>query len=164
MKILKKMIIELVLPLIACWFFMTVFVDIFTIPVVFRNIKSLDEAGKVGMAVFASFNRFEVFFGIMILLGAFFKFPSRKFFYFALPLFTLSLLYTFYMTPMITNLTLAINATIIGEPQFALLQSEHAKFHTLYRYFDMGKLIYLLVFFVVVIIDKLKTQKTLDAI
>ncbi len=160
MNTVKKIFIELMLPFIVCWFFMTIFVDIFTIPVVFRSIKSLDEAGMVGMSVFGSFNRFEVFFAVMILLGAFLKFPKRKLFYFALPLFTLSLLYTFYMTPMITNLTGAIHATTIGEPQYALLQSEHAKFHNLYRMFDMGKLIFLLIFFTVTLLERIQSPKT----
>lgn len=164
MQTLKKILIELILPFICCWFFMTILVDIFTIPVVFRNIKSLDEAGRVGMSVFGNFNRFEVFFSTVILLGALCRFPSRKLFYFALPLFTLSLLYTFYMTPMITKLSLAISASTIGEPEFALLQSEHAKFHNLYRKFDMAKLIALLVFMIVVLIDRVKATKSQESL
>ncbi len=159
MTLFKKILNELLLPLILCWFLMTVFVDIFTVPVVFRNVKSLQEAGKVGMMVFSRYNIFEVVFGTIILITALLRFPSRKIFYFALPLFTLSLLYTFIMTPKIIALTEAIHMTAVGDAQYAILQSEHAKFHNMYRQFDTTKLIVLLIFFGVVFVDKIKSNK-----
>lgn len=156
----KKLISELILPMILCWFLMTLFVDIFTVPAVFRNSRSLEDAGKIGMLIFGKFNGFEMFFGAFILLGSFIKFPSRKLFYFALPLFTLSLIYAFYMTPTIASLTQAIHATGPADPNFALLQSEHARFHGLYRAFDSAKLFALLVFFIVALLDKLNGQNS----
>lgn len=161
MKTFKKMLLELVLPFILCWFFMTVLVDIITIPTVFRNSKSIEDAGKIGMTVFGRFNYFEIFFSFSILVAAIINWGQgkRKWFYFALPLFTLSLLYTFYMTPMISNTTFAIHATDITDPMYAVLQGQHARYHNLYRTFDTAKLCVLLVFSGVVLFDRVKANK-----
>lgn len=158
MQTTKKILNELLLPLILCWFMMTVFVDIFTVPTVFRNVQSLQQAGQVGMTVFSRFNRFELVFALIILITALMRFPARKLFYFALPLFTLALLYNFIMTPKIINLTNAISLTAINDPQYAVLQSEHARFHNLYRQFDTAKLAGLLIFFIVAFMDNLKNR------
>lgn len=160
MQNIKKIIQEFVLPLILCWFLMSLFVDIFTIPTVFRNSSNVQDAGKIGMTVFSRFNCFEIVFSSIILLASFLRFPSRKLFYFALPLFTLSLLYTFYMTPMITNLTHAIHSVAVTDAAYALFQSEHAKFHNLYRQFESAKLLVLLVLFIVILIEKVRTKTT----
>lgn len=161
MKTFKKIVIELVLPFILCWFFMTVLVDIITIPTVFRNSRSIEDAGKIGMIVFGRFNYFEIFFGFSILAGSLISWGhgNKKWFYFALPLFTLSLLYTFYMTPMITNTTFSINQTEVTDPLYAVLQSQHARFHTLYRYFDMTKIFVLLAFSIVTLADRVRSHQ-----
>jgi fucose 4-O-acetylase-like acetyltransferase len=158
MQTAKKVFKELILPLILCWFLMTIFVDIFTIPTVFRTLNNVEAAGKVGMKVFGAFNCFELVFATIILIASLIRFPSRKVFYFALPLFTLSLLYNFYMTPMITNLTGLIHATAVSDPQYAIFQSEHAKFHNLYRQFDTAKILGLLIFFIVMLVEKVRTK------
>lgn len=156
MKKCKKIILELVLPVILCWFLMSLFVDIFTIPTVFRNSRVIEDAGKIGMTVFGRFNLFELFFSTVLLTGAFLSFPSRKLFYFALPLFTLSLLYTFYMTPMIASITQVMHATAKADPHYLYLQGQHARFHQLYRMFESGKLFVLLILFVMVLVDKIR--------
>jgi hypothetical protein len=161
MKTLKKVVLEFMLPFIFCWFFMTILVDIITIPTVFRNSRSVEDAGKIGMVVFGRFNFFEIFFGLMVLSAALIHWSQgvKKWVYFALPLFTLSLLYTFYMTPMITNTTYQIHQTVITDPMYAVLQSQHARFHTMYRYFDSGKLLWLLTFGVAMVIDRVRSNK-----
>jgi len=163
MQTIKKIIQENVLPLILCWLLMSLFVDIFTIPTVFRNSENKEIAGKIGMIIFGRFNFFEMFFSSLILIASFLRFPSRKIFYFALPLFTLSLLYNFYMTPMIANLGQAMHSVAASDPQFAIIQSEHTKFHNLYRQFEMAKILGLLVLFILVLIEKVrpKSQETL---
>ncbi len=60
MKMFKCILIEMVLPFILCWFFMTVLVDIVAIPTVFRNISNLEEGGRIGMTIFGRFNLFEI--------------------------------------------------------------------------------------------------------
>lgn len=158
MQTVKKVFQEILPPLILTWLMMTIFVDIFTIPTVFRTLNNVEAAGKVGMKVFGAFNRFELVFAVLILIASLLRMPSRKVFYFALPLFTMSLLYNFYMTPMITNLTHMIHATNVADPQYAILQSEHAKFHNLYRQFDTAKILGLLVFFIVMLVEKVRTK------
>ena len=147
MKIIKSLLVELVLPFLFCWFFMTVLVDIVTIPTVFRNIKSVEEAGNIGMIVFHRFNCFEIFFGFFVLVGTLYsKEKSKLMIAIASLLFILSLIYTFYMTPMITHATIAIHQTLPTDPSFSELQTKHAYYHTLYRYLDTGKLLVLLGF------------------
>ena len=159
MKKSKKIILELMLPVILCWFLMSLFVDIFTIPTVFRNSRVIEDAGKIGMTVFGRFNLFELFFSTTLLAGALLSFPSRKIFYFALPLFTLSLLYFFYMTPMIASITQVMHTTAQADPHYLYLQGQHARFHQLYRSFEMAKLIVLLILFVTVLVDKVRAPQ-----
>ena len=162
MNTFKRVMIELVLPVITAWFLMTILVDIITIPAVFRNSSSIVDAGKIGMIVFGRFNFFEIFFAVVVLAGSYFNWRfncNGKWVVFAVPLLILSILYTFYMTPMITNITYEIHQTNVQDPMYAVLQSRHAQFHNLYRYFDSSKLLYLLVFGIKVIYDKMKKSQ-----
>jgi hypothetical protein len=158
MKTLKKISIEMVLPFIIAWFLMTVLVDIVTIPTVFRNSTSITDAGKIGMTVFGRFNIFEIIFGLLTLFGAV-ALKNKKWISFAAPLLVLSLIYKFYMTPMITNTTYEIHKTEVSDPRYVELQSRHAQYHNLYRYLDTTKLIVLLVFAGVVLSDRVKANK-----
>ncbi len=162
MNNVKRVAIELVLPVIFAWFFMTVLVDIVTIPTVFRNAGNIEAAGRIGMKVFGTFNRFEIVFGLITLIGAFEKFRAtrnKKWLMFALPLSILSFVYTFYMTPMITNTTFEIHQTAVSSPLYAELQAKHAMIHNMYRNFDATKLVVLLVFIGVVLFDQVKLKK-----
>lgn len=165
MKVLKKISIEMVLPLIVAWFLMTVLVDIVTIPTVFRNSSSITDAGKIGMTVFGRFNVFEIVFALFIFLGSMISLKvlkNKKWIFFAAPLLILSFVYKFYMTPMITNTTFEINKTAIEDPQYAVLQSQHAEYHNMYKYFDSTKLLVLLVFAGVVLVDRVKSAKEIQ--
>ena len=158
---LKKISIELVLPFIVAWLLMTILVDIITIPTVFRNSTSIIDAGKIGMTVFGRFNVFEIIFAVLVLLGAIFNMQihkNKKWLYFAVPLLLLSLVYKFYMTPMITNTTYEIHKTAVSDPMYVELQSRHAQYHNLYRYFDSTKILVLLVFSIVVLTDRVKER------
>lgn len=162
MNNVKKVLVELVLPLILAWFFMTVLVDIVTIPTVFRNSSNIVDAGKIGMKVFGTFNRFEIIFGLIVVAGSYFNLClncSGKWLYFAVPLSILSFIYTFYMTPMITNTTFEIHQTAVSSPLYAELQSKHAQYHNLYRTLDSSKLLVLLVFAGKVLFDRVKGKK-----
>lgn len=162
MKTLKKISVELVLPFILAWFLMTVLVDIITIPTVFRNSTSIIDAGKIGMIVFGRFNVFEIVFAVIVLIGSYVNWRTTcngKWFYFAIPLFILSLVYKFYMTPMITNTTYEIHQTLVSDPMYAVLQSRHAAYHNFYRYLDTTKLIILLVFGGRVLFDRVKSNE-----
>jgi hypothetical protein len=161
MKNFKKFFIEMVLPFILAWFFMTILVDIITIPTVFRNSSNIVEAGKIGMTVFERFNSFEMCFSVFIMIGSYFywkTYCNRKWFYFAGPLFILTLVYKFYMTPLIINTTIEIQATNVLDPMYAVLQSRHAQYHNFYRNLDTMKLIFLLIFGGKVLFDKIKNK------
>lgn len=147
MKTIKSILVELILPFILCWFFMSVLVDIVAIPTVFKNISNLQEAGKIGMTVFGRFNLFEIFFGIFILLGVLSpRTKSKLMISIAVTLLLLSFFYTFYMTPMIAQTSIKIHQISVTDPQYELLSIQHNFYHKLYRYFDTGKLLLLLVF------------------
>lgn len=159
---LQKTFIELTLPIVVAWFLMTVLVDIVTIPTVFRNSSSIVDAGKIGMKVFGTFNTFEVIFGLIVTIGAIHNFKrnkNKKWLFFALPLLIWANLYKFCMTPMITNTTYEIHKTEVSDPRYAELQSQHAYYHNMYRYFDSTKLLVLLVFAGVVLSDRVRAQK-----
>lgn len=147
MKTIKSILLELILPFILCWFFMSVLVDIVAIPTVFKNISNLQEAGKIGMTVFGRFNCFEIFFAVFILLGVLSpRKKSKLMISISITLLLLSLFYTFYMTPLIAETTIKMHQIAITDPQYEILQKQHNCFHTLYRYFDTAKLLVLLAF------------------
>lgn len=159
----KNIFITLVLPSLFAWFFLTIFVDIFTVPTVFRTVGDVTIAGKVGILVFSKMNQFEILFGLLTLIGSFFYFRihhSVKWLVVSVVLFVWSLFYTFYMTPKIADTTYLIHNTQASDPMYIVLQSTHAYYHTLYRYFDTSKLVVLLVFIVLVVCDLTKTKKS----
>lgn len=162
MKIVENIFKSLVLPAIFAWFFLTIFVDIFTVPTVFRTIKDIPVAGQVGIKVFSAMNNFEIIFAITTLIGSFSFYKhtrSIKWLVFALPLMIWSLFYKYFMTPKIANTTFEINQTDVMDPMYAVLQSTHAYYHNLYRYFDTSKLIFLLIFIIIVLIDLAKKSQ-----
>ena len=151
MKIFKSVLVELILPFILCWFFMSLLVDIVAIPTVFKNISNLEEGGRIGMIVFGRFNCFEMFFGVCILLGVCsLKEKSKLMIGSAIVLLALSVFYTFFMTPLIADTSIKIHQILATDPQYEILQKQHNYYHALYRSFDTAKLLGLLVFAVVV--------------
>ena len=151
MKIFKSILVELILPFILCWFFMSLLVDVVAIPTVFKNISNLEEGGRIGMIVFGRFNCFEIFFGVCILLGVLsFKEKSKLMIGAAILLLSLSLFYTFLMTPLIADTSIKIHHILASDPQYEILQKQHNYYHALYRSFDSAKLIGLLVFAVTI--------------
>lgn len=147
MKTLKSVLAEMILPFITAWFFMTVLVDIVAIPTVFRNSSNLQEAGKIGMALFGKFNKFEIFLGLMVLFGTLgLKEKSKLKISLAVVLLAFALFYTFYMTPKIGQASAQIHSVAITDPLYGVFKQEHRTYHELYRYFDTTKLLILLVF------------------
>lgn len=161
MKTIKNVLVELVLPFILCWFFMSVLVDIVAIPTIFKNISNLQEGGKIGMTVFGRFNCFEIFFGIFILLGVLSPVKKSKLMIsVSVALLMLSLFYTFYMTPMIAQTSIQIHQLAVTDPQYEILGRQHNYYHALYRYLDTAKLLVLLLFaFLVMRFNILRVHK-----
>ncbi len=161
MKYIKQTLIELTIPLLVSWFLLTIFVDIFTVPAVFRNSSSIVDAGKIGMLVFGRFNKFEFVFSVLIFIGLFLDFQKdhkKRFIIVGVILILWTLLYNLYMTPMITNTTFEIHQTAVTDPLYAELQSKHAFFHNLYRKFDSTKILVLLVFIIMNISRRVKNK------
>lgn len=156
-----KIFKHLVIGILTAWFFLTVFVDIFTVPTVFRTIGDINVAGQVGIKVFTAMNRFELIFAVITLIGAFSFYKLNKSFkwlIFSAIMFVWSLVYNLFLTPKITNTTYQIHQTAVDDPMYAVLQATHAQYHNLYRYFDTSKLIFLLIFITVVVIDLSKKE------
>jgi len=156
-----KVFKHLVIGMLAAWFFLTVFVDIFTVPTVFRTVGDITIAGQVGIKVFTAMNRFELVFAIVTLIGAFSFYKlhkSIKWLVFSGIMFIWSLLYNCFLTPKIANTTFQIHQTAVDDPMYAVLQATHAQYHNLYRYFDTSKLIFLLVFMAIVLVDLSKKE------
>ncbi len=161
MKYLKQTLVELTIPLLVSWFLLTIFVDIFTVPAVFRNSSSIVDAGKIGMLVFGRFNKFELIFSILIFSGLILDYQKdhkKRFLIIGVGLILWALLYNFYMTPMISNTTFEIHKTNMADPLYAQLQSKHAYYHTLYRKLDSTKILVLLVFIIMNITRRVKNK------
>jgi hypothetical protein len=147
MKTVKSILVELVLPFIVCWFFMSLLIDVVAIPTVFKNISNLEEGGRIGMIVFGRFNRLEIFFATFILLGVFsYKEKSLLILALSFILLAFSLFYTFFMTPIIAETSIKIHQLNIIDPQYKILSKQHNYYHAAYRYFDTVKLLLLLFF------------------
>ena len=161
MKYVKQSFIELIIPLLVSWFLLTIFVDIFTVPAVFRNSSSIVDAGKIGMLVFGRFNKFELLFSVIIFVGLFLEFrkdEKKSFLIMGVILVLWALIYNFYMTPMITQTTFAIHQTNVADPIYAQLQTKHAFYHNLYRKLDSTKILLLLAFIVMNMIRRVKSN------
>ncbi|NOT78506.1 MAG: hypothetical protein HOP07_05835, partial [Bacteriovoracaceae bacterium] len=114
------------------------------------------------MIVFSRFNIIENIFAVIVLWGAIVTWQKSKKITQLIPaiyLFIMSWVYTFYMTPKITETTHLIYQTAVSDPLYANLQSQHATYHNLYRTMDSIKLFLLLAFFVWVLIVRIKNQK-----
>lgn len=135
------------LPVLLAWFLMTVFVDIIAVPTVFRNVTSVEQAGKVGMTVFTTFNRIELLFGLVGILGAvyIFKLTKRQFPLILATVLFLAVSYNVHFTPQIKFWTEMIHSVKPFDPQMGYFQTQHHFYHTLYRYLDTTKLILLLI-------------------
>lgn len=141
MKLTKSILVELILPFLFCWFFMTVLVDIVTIPTVFKNISNIQEAGKIGMSVFGKFNCFEIFFGVMVLAGTLsMKEKSKVFIGISIMLLLTAIFYTFFMTPLIANNSVQLHSVLNTDPQYEVFHKQNILYHKLYRFFDTTKL------------------------
>lgn len=161
MKTTKAILNELILPFILTWFFASAFVDIVAVPTVFKFTSNLIEAGRIGMTVFGRFNKFEVFFALMILAGVLsLEKKSKLLITISVFLLGLALFYNIVMTPAIAGAAVKMHSVDVMDPLYQVYRNEHSKYHHLYRYFDSTKLIVLLVFAGIIIRMNIKTKRT----
>ena len=152
-------IIKIVLMILFSWLLMTILVDIYVVPPVFRNISSRVEAGRLGGIIFQSFNIIEVIFSAIILilslcLGLRLKSGIRKklILLFSLFLLGLSNLYFLKMTPEIIKLNTERHQALSQDlvTQLEIIEEKHQAVHHLYVKLDSAKMLLLLVFLVLV--------------
>jgi hypothetical protein len=161
MKNLKLVFSDLILPFVLTWFFASAFVDIVAVPTVFKFTTNLIEAGRIGMTVFGKFNKFEVFFALMVLAGVLSRAEKSKLLI-SLSLFLLGLaiFYNVVMTPAIAGAAVKMHSVAVTDPLYEVYRNEHSKYHNLYRYFDSTKLFTLLFFAGIMIRLNLKQKRT----
>jgi len=136
--------------ILGSWFATTALIDFVAVPTVFRNISSLQEAGRVGMIIFSTYNKVEVVMGLM-LSGLFFKIwrtsRLRRHSYFmagAIVLLLLATLYNVKITPSITELNQKKYQLEVESPAYRQVDQEHQFLHQLYVKLDGFKLLLLL--------------------
>lgn len=138
---------------------MTLTIDFMVLPRVFSLIKDVFLGGKIGRALFTSFNHCELVFGLLIVglmaSMAFLKvWHKRAAIGAAIALVLISLLYQFYLTPGIINATNTLDgiplADIEGRAQAFLT---HQFYHQWYIRVDSLKIL-LLIFLMVLLFLK----------
>ncbi len=108
----KDYFIMLTIMLAAFWLGSSIAVDVVAIPAVFKTIKDVVLAGKVGMVVFSRFNKIEMIVSslslmfVMVAIFREFKKPNKQLFALLMSLLLLVIIagiYTFSWTPLITQ-------------------------------------------------------------
>lgn len=162
MENLKKMINLFSLPIIFAWLVFTLFVDILAVPTVFRNVSSIVEAGKVGMTIFTAFNRIELVFAVIFLVYALNRYKKvRTTFLLILSTVLLfwSISYNIYFTPKIIYFAEMVHTLPAGDPMIGIYKNQHMFYHTIYRYLDTAKIIYLITALVILVKSKFAEEK-----
>lgn len=134
--------------ILGMWLGLTCFIDFVAVPKAFQIISSRQEAGSLGMIIFHTFNKMEIFFAVCLLGGAWFFrkwVVYKKVFFLGLSfLFTLSLVYNFHMTPTIINSNKEKYELEESDPQYKILDERHQRYHKLFRTTDSAKILILL--------------------
>ena len=135
---------------LGAWLVATIFIDFFAVMAVFKNVSNIFEAGTVGMYVFSSFNKFEIFFGVSLLTVSFMNPLSNKkikqlMIILSLILLTIALYYNFFLSPKISELTIQMHEIGLGNEGYDLTENSHQIFHKRYVSLDSLKLLLLLI-------------------
>lgn len=148
MRSLKMAIVSLS----SLWFGMTAAVDFVAVPLVFTTLSSLEQAGKLGMAVFGRFNTIEMFISTLILALSFMLFAKQRngkwgatWLLLSILVAALALIYSFYLTPMIGFLAREMHQFPLESEPYLKVYEQHQFFHKLYVKLDSVKLLSLLV-------------------
>ena len=151
---------------LGSWLISTIFIEFFAVMAVFKNVSNIFEAGKVGMYVFSSFNKFEILFGFFLLLISF-KNPMENIkikntmIGLSLILLGFALYYNFSLSPKITSLTYSMHDIGISNKGYEEAEKLHEVFHKRYVFMDSIKL-FLLLTLLCLGIGKGKTFKGLN--
>ena len=153
--------------ILGAWLVATVFIDFFAVMAVFRNISSIFEAGTVGMYIFNSFNKFELSFGIFLLVLSFYYVHPNGKVALAMKIIAAFLLaiaayYLFFLSPIISELTREMHKIGVGNNGYETLEQTHQVFHKRYVRLDSVKIIFLIVELVLLSLTTLKVNKTVE--
>ncbi len=144
---------KLSLMIVFAWLVTTSFIDFIAVPTIFRTVTNSSEAGDVGMTIFSTYNKIEVFFSFSFLLFSFLIFRNlsqkRKILkasFLSIPVLLLgiSLFYLIYLTPKITNLTFQKKVVLKSSPEYSQIEKTHGVYHQMYVKIDGVKLVLLL--------------------
>jgi len=147
MKLLKKNydLSLWIIPIFFAWLVCTLFVDIIAVPTVFKLSTRIEDAGKIGMSLFKTFNKWELFLSSTVLfiylLSPFKKNPLSLVFILFVVLWIFPLTYLFYFTPQITYYGTMLRSGVTDANVLIKLQEMHTMFHQLYKILDLSKMI-----------------------
>lgn len=135
------------------WLGMTVLVDFFIVPTVFRTVPDFFVAGELGIQLFKRFNIVELILAIFLGgLGLFYikQVPTQRWFIITpILLFSIVALYCWYLTPKIAELTAAWayadKMGTLGAKGAEDIQQLHQTYHRTYVGIDSVKLLLLFI-------------------
>ncbi len=132
--------------ILGLWLGMTVLVDFIAIPIVFRTLTDVFQAGLIGMQVFEKLNFVEVFLGLAFMVSCFYLKKTLKLVkFFAIILSFLAGFYFFFLTPKITKLSLQMmELTHQAGAGLQQVAQDHDFYHHLYVKLDGVKILMLL--------------------
>lgn len=141
----------LLLVISSLWMGMTMSVDFVAVPLVFQTLTSLQEAGRLGIAVFLKFNSIEIFLSMVLFITSILEFLKNKngrwpmtWVLFSILLTSLAVLYAFYLSPRIAFLGTEMHQFPLESEPYLAIYKEHQFFHKLYVKLDSLKLLLLL--------------------
>jgi len=135
--------------ILGLWLGLTCFLDFFAVPTVFRTLSSREEAGKLGMIFFSTFNYLEIILSLGLATSAFLfkdEIKWKKTFWSTCGgLLVLTLIYSFHMSPKIISVNEKKYQMEEGTPEYRVLEREHQFYHGLFRKTDTVKILSLLI-------------------
>lgn len=146
-----NLIVKLLLIILSGHFFCSALIDFVAVPKVFQTVSSQIEAGTLGMHIFKIFNRVEVLWSVLAValsLRLLFKtklLRDKILVGGAMILTVLSLSYSLYITPKITELNKKKYKLELESNEYLEVERVHNFYHKLYVKLDAGKLTILLI-------------------
>ena len=141
-------LVRFLVMFLAAWFFTTIVVDFVAVPNVFRTVTNLEEAGKVGIKVFTTYNFLELSFAFLAGF-MFWKLPAQNKTLWigrvlAVVLIFQVLFYILFLNPNIIEYSRQMHEIGIGNEGYEFVEDQHQFYHHLYVRMDGFKLFALL--------------------
>lgn len=136
---------------LGLWLGLTCFVDFFAMPTIFKNVSSKQEAGLVGMHIFTSLHKLELFFVFILGLSLWTLKDTLKAKKSILGIWSglvlLIFVYIFHMGPMISESNKQKYRYKADSAEYRKYQKVHEQYHQLFRKTDGVKILTLLLLF-----------------